>query len=60
MRVHIKMRGQVLTKDMPEAPNVGDGIRVVIPGAAPQTVNVAERVWILEPEKDPELELDCV
>lgn len=59
MDVTIIYKNQRTTRDLPVVPEVGERVRIVIPGANATHATVQSRTWVFEVGKPAEVEIDC-
>ena len=48
-----------ISRDLPVVPDVGEDVRLVVPGTPNRDLKVRSRRWIFPVGQEPEVELDC-
>jgi hypothetical protein len=46
-------------ENLPYPPEVGEDVRIVVPGASTRNLKVKQRVWVFEPGQPPRVDVEC-
>lgn len=59
MRVTVAHGNNRISKDLPQAPEVGDSVTIKVPDVPDRNLTVRKRRWIFPVGDEPEVELEC-
>jgi hypothetical protein len=59
--MHVRIIDGAYYKDenLPHPPEVGEEVRIVIPGASTRSLKVKRRAWVFEPGQPPRVDVEC-
>ena len=59
--MHVRIIDGSTYKDekLPYPPEVGEHVRILVPGASVRNLRVKGRTWVFEPGQDPRVDLEC-